>query len=694
MVKKVSTRVILSLAALGFICACQGAGPRTPPPVSRLQGSLSPYLRGHADNPIDWHQWGASAFQEAERKHLPVFVSVGYSACHWCHVMEDESFMDLEVAEVLNRDFLCIKVDREERPDVDASLMNYVVASTGRGGWPMTVLLTPQGKPLWGGSYLTKAQLLKLLEQARRVWSQDSQAASRSADAAQTQLNLDRLEAAAEAPGLDCLQQAYAQLAQSYDATWGGWGRAPKFPQAQAIGFLLRYHLRHPGQDSLEMALETLLKMGRGGLYDPLEGGFHRYATDREWRTPHYEKMLVDQAELATVYLDAYALTGHPELVKIARGTLDFVSRSMITPDGGFATALDADSGPRHEEGDYYRWQANDLKALLGEPRSEQLLSYYALSRGNQGNLYLLRPLPERGPDRQALEATLGELRKERKGRGQPFRDDKVLTPWCAAMIAVYARASRQLDDPDYLSVAKSGCAYLEKSELSREDGGVAHHSLEGKPSGHCFGEDYSELIHAYLELHAATQEVDYLQRAITLQARQIESFWDDSRGLFRDTLGKDPWLPANQRNLHDSPSWSNNSRALHNLICLSALLQNPRYREMSQRMLANLDPLMRQNPAALMGAMSSLDLWLANPEVLHLRTDGPDRRPWRWAQQGFHPNRLVLWTDGPQKEEQLARVLPWTSSPKRPPLPSLSICRGRQCLAPVSGLEAIRRSL
>ena len=526
----------------------------TPKFVNRLVLETSPYLLQHAHNPVNWYPWGNEAFDRARRDGKPVLLSVGYSTCHWCHVMERESFQDVEIARYINKNYIAIKVDREERPDVDDVYMKAVRMLTGRGGWPMTVLLTPDREPFFGGTYFpardgdrgARKGFLTILQEMK-----DEYDTSQDEVVARAQQISQRVAAAAapgrpgEVPGPALIDRAARTWAQSFDPVFGGFGRAPKFPRPVALELLLRYHRRTGDPQALHMVVHTLQKMAAGGMYDQVGGGFHRYSTDARWLVPHFEKMLYDNAQLVPLYLSAYQLTERDEFARVARETLHYVEREMTSPEGGFYSATDADSPTpegHDEEGYFFTWTPTEIEAVLEPADARIAIAYYDLTAaGNfEGRNILHRSRPdeevasELGISLEELSSKLASARsrlyRARLHRPPPHRDDKILTSWNGLMISAFARASLVLDAETHAKQASKAAAFVVR-ELKRDDGHLLRSFKDGRARHNGYLDDYAFLIQGLLDLYEATSALRWLEEAIALQRVLDQYHWDAGTG-------------------------------------------------------------------------------------------------------------------------------------------------------------------
>ena len=573
-----------------------------PPYTNRLIREKSPYLLQHAHNPVDWYPWGEEAFKKARQEQKLIFLSVGYSTCHWCHVMERESFSDPAIAKIMNRSFVSIKVDREERPDVDRIYMSFVQATTGSGGWPMSVFLTPDLKPFFGGTYFPpedrrgRPGFRTLLLRIAEAWGKDREKILASTERFTQALQKLANASVGDVGGLQkpVLERTYQKFKQSYDATHGGFGRAPKFPRPVVFNFLLRYYARSGERDALQMTLHTLRAMARGGLQDHVGGGFHRYSTDATWHVPHFEKMLYGQAQLAISYADAYQITRDPFFSETVRSILDYVLRDMRGPEGEFYCAEDADSlrehgKPEHGEGAFYVWDAGQIEKALGREQAAIFNFYYgAEPSGNvppeldiQGefkgmNILIVRhslaetarQFDKSAPEvRELLAAARQKLLAARAGRPRPARDDKVLTAWNGLMISGFARAAQVLDEPRYLEAARAAASFLQGRLYDPKAGILKRRYRAGHVAINGFLDDYAFLIQGLLDLYEASFDVRWLSWAVQLQQMQDQLFWDSKHGGYFATSGDDPSILVRMRDDYDGAEPSPNSVAAMNLL-------------------------------------------------------------------------------------------------------------------------------
>jgi len=626
--------------------------------MNRLAQETSPYLLQHADNPVDWYPWSDEAFSKARAEDKPVLLSVGYAACHWCHVMEHESFEDEDTAALMNERFVSVKVDREERPDVDSLYMDAVVALTGQGGWPMTVFLTPEGEPFLGGTYYPPEprhglpsfqQVLTAVSDAYRERRGDvSRQASAIVDAVRQSAELR--------PSTDpltesMLGEAARALERQFDREWGGWGGAPKFPPASTLEFLLRMHLRGD-EEALPMVTQTLDAMAAGGMYDLVGGGFHRYSVDREWLVPHFEKMLYDNALLAAVYLHGWVVTGDERYRRVAEETLDYMLRELLLPEGGFASAQDADTDG--VEGLTFTWRAD-------EGVREELLQPFEDGRS-----------VIRGELSADERARLFEIREQRT---KPLRDDKAITAWNGLALAALAEAGRRLERADYVDAARRLGEFL-LGPLSK--GGRLHRTFRaGETKGTGYLEDYADAAHGLLELHVATGELHWLQEANRLSRLAVELFADDERGGFFLSPADGEELVARKKDLEDHPTPSGNSMLASVLLRLSRIYGEDELDRRAVGVFRLVHGAVTRAPSAFGHALTALELHFSPPRELAIV--GPVNAPVaRAALAPFQPNTVVAV--GPSDEVPLLAGKTFVDDQA-----AVYVCERFTCLAPVT---------
>src|SRR6266480_4635977 len=589
--------------------------------TNRLAQEKSPYLLQHAHNPVDWYPWGEQAFAKAQREHKPIFLSIGYSTCHWCHVMAHESFENEEVAAIMNREFVNIKVDREERPDVDRVYMTFVQATTGGGGWPMSVWLTPDLKPFVGGTYFPPEDrygqpgFKKVLERIATAWKQDHEKIAEQGGKIVAALR-ESQSAVADQGKIDeaILSAAYQQIERSYDPKEGGFGTAPKFPRPVSLNFLTRFYTRDPksesGKHALEMDLVTLRKMAAGGMHDHLGGGFHRYSVDRYWHMPHFEKMLYDQAQLAGAYLDAFQITRDRQFESVARDILDYIARDMTSKEGGYFSAEDADSlfergKPEHGEGAFYVWTEKEIDTALGDAAEIFDFHYGVQSHGNapEGS----DPQDEfRGKNVLIARHTIAEtaqhfqksddevrnslargreiLMSIRNKRPRPHLDDKIIAAWNGLMISAYARAAQLLGEPRYLEIATRAANFTRKQLWDDSKKMLYRSYRDGRGDVEGFADDYAFVIQGLLDLYGASFDVEWLKFAIELQETQDRLFFDEQNPGYFSTSGKDKTVVLRMKDDNDSAEPAASSVAALNLLRLAQIRDKKQWEERAEK--------------------------------------------------------------------------------------------------------------
>jgi uncharacterized protein len=598
---------------------------------NRLANETSPYLLQHKDNPVDWYAWGDEAFAAAREADKPVLLSVGYSACHWCHVMAHESFENEAIAQQMNDLFVNIKVDREERPDVDNIYMQAVQSLTGRGGWPMTVFLTPEGMPFYGGTYFPPAdrqgmpgfpRLLGAVAEAYRNKRED--VTNAGAQLLQAIASPARLQAGDTLLTNQLMDEAAEAMLRAHDDDFGGFGNAPKFPQAMTLDFLMRWHSKSKRPEALEAINKTLHAMARGGMYDQAGGAFHRYSTDAVWLVPHFEKMLYDNALLARLYLDAWKLTGNAFYRRITEETLDYVLREMTDPSGGFYSTQDADS--EGVEGKFFVWTPAQLEAVLGEDAA-LIGAYFGVSEGGNfegSNILHVRKSPEQfavdsGLSLEAFEGRLAEAKSKlyaaREKRIHPGRDEKVLAAWNGLMLRVFAEAAIAFDSQPYLDAAVNNADFLlrEMRPASR----LLRTWKQGEARLNGYLEDYACVIDGLIATHAATLDPQYLRSAVQLTDEMLDLFWDDDVQGFFDTGRDHEALITRPRDFFDNATPSGTSVAVDILLKLALLTDNENYERRATTCLRTLAPYIENAPTAFGRLLAALDFHLSTPQEL-----------------------------------------------------------------------------
>jgi uncharacterized protein YyaL (SSP411 family) len=689
--------------------------------TNRLILESSPYLLQHAHNPVNWYAWGEEAFADARRLRRPILLSIGYSTCHWCHVMERESFEDEEIAAYLNANYIAIKVDREERPDLDAIYMSAVQSLTGRGGWPMTTWLTPDGEPFYGGTYFpardgdrgSRKGFLTLLAELKH--SYDAQPVQIAAQAKQIVERVRRSMAPAtrgELPTEASVVGASEWYKSSFDEVHGGRRQRPKFPSNLPIRLLFRAYRRTGEAELRRMAELTLTKMAGGGMYDQVGGGFHRYSTDERWLVPHFEKMLYDNALLTSAYLEGYQVTGREDLAAVARDVLSYVAREMTAPGGAFYSATDADSLTPHgemEEGWFFTWTPAEIELLLGAEDARRFQAYYGVTpRGNfegRSILHVTRSSDEvarlLGLSVERLETSLATGREKlyaaRAERPAPLRDDKILTSWNGLMISAMARGGFVLDEPDFVERARKAADFL--LENSRRDRRLLRSFMDGQARHNAYLDDYSFLIAGLLDLHEVSHEARWLAEAIALQETLDRHYQDSKNGGFFMTSDDHESLLAREKPAYDGAEPSGNSVALMNLVRLHELTTDDRYRLSAENLLEGFGSTLRRSPNALSEMLLGLDFWLDSPkEIVISTTHGTEQaEPFLDVlRQTFLPNKVVVVVPQRGAESKAhAKLVPLTRGKvARKGNATAYVCERGVCDLPTTDVEVFSRQL
>ena len=681
----------------------------TPTHSNQLAHETSPYLLQHAHNPVDWYPWGEEALDIARADDRPIFLSIGYSACHWCHVMERESFEIEETAALMNANFVNIKVDREERPDLDAIYMEAVQAMTGSGGWPMSVFLTPAGQPFYGGTYFPPqprygmpsfAQVLLAVSEAYKNKRGDiDDQAQRLTDAIG---RTGSLSASGGALGVEILDEATAKLKQYFDEQYGGFGDQPKFPQPMTLEFAMSQYRRGGDADVLRIAEHTLQQMAAGGIYDHLGGGFHRYSVDRIWLVPHFEKMLYDNGQLLRAYLHAWQINGRPEHRQVVDETVDYVLREMTAPEGGFYSAQDADS--EGEEGKFFVWTAEEIEAVLGEEEAELLGRTYGVMPGGnfEGNtiLNLKRTVAEvaqeAGAAVETMAARLAAARQKlfavREERVKPERDDKVLTEWNGLMIHALAEVGVVLGREDALEAAKKSADFV-LAEMSQENGLLFRSYKDGRARFNAYLEDYAAFARGLVALYEATFELRWLAEAVRLTKIMQSQFSDEVRGGFYQTGMAHEQLVVRRKDFIDNAIPSGNSMAAELLMRLAKLTGNEEYRKEAARIFEIMAAAMAQQPTGFGRMLTALDDFLAPSQevaVVGLLEDARTQALLEEVRRHYLPH-TVLALKEPDSENPLPLL---EGRGLVDGEPAAYVCENYACRLPVTGVEELRNAV
>ncbi len=688
---------------------------------NRLVFEKSPYLLQHAANSVDWYPWGEEAFKRAEKEDKPVFLSVGYTTCHWCHVMERESFEDEEVAQLMNDAFVCIKVDREERPDVDNVYMTVTQAITGHGGWPMTVVMTPDKRPFFAGTYLPKngAQgrpgMMDFIPSIKTYWVEQRDRLLESAE----QITNAVKNISGGSPGEELtekvLDAAVEQLASRFDPREGGFGGTPKFPIPHNLSFLLRHGKRTGNENAIFMAEETLVKMRRGGVCDHVGFGFHRYSTDQHWLLPHFEKMLYDQALMALAYTDAYHATGKSEYATWTREILTYVLRDMTSEEGGFYSAEDADS--EGEEGKFYVWDPAEVVKILGKAEGDLFNRVYNIEEG--GNFFdeatrapsglniphLRKDLSEIAIDlgsdesdlRERLSASRQKLFDVRENRIHPQKDDKILTDWNGLMIAAFARAGMVLSEPTFVAAAKKASDFV-LTTLRGDDGRLKKRYRLGDAGLPAHLEDHAFLAWGLLELYEATFDARYLSEASGITEIMLAHFLDESEGGFFLTADDGEDLLVRSKAVFDNAMPSGNSVAALNLVRLARITGNPKLEEEARGVLRGFAKSVEEFPSAHTQLLAAVEFLVADSaEVVVVgKPDAQDTRDMLSAlRRDFRPNKVVLFRDATESESPLDQLAPFSANHVMVDGKATAyVCRRGACKQPVTDIDSMMDAL
>ncbi|MGE5390203.1 MAG: thioredoxin domain-containing protein [Deltaproteobacteria bacterium] len=662
--------------------------------TNRLAMEKSPYLLQHAHNPVDWYPWGEEAFDRAGTEDKPIFLSIGYSTCHWCHVMERESFEDEEVAALLNRDYVAIKVDREERPDIDHIYMEVCQGLTGSGGWPLTIIMTPEKKPFFAATYIPKNPghgmkgLMQLLPQIAALWREERESVIESSEKIADWLNREEKNDSGDI-GSKVFDQAFDYFQKAFDRRYGGFSSQPKFPTPHNLYFLLRYYKLTKDPEALEMVEKTLEAMYQGGIYDHIGFGFARYSTDRRWLVPHFEKMLYDNALLALAYLEAYQLTRKEIYARVAREIFTYVLRDMTAPEGGFYSAEDADS--EGEEGLFYLWRPGEIRKILGGDDGADFCRIYDISE--QGNFEgrsianLLERLPGAN-ERCRLEPWRQKLFMAREKRVHPHKDDKILTAWNGMMIAALSFGSRVLEDSSYREAAERAVKFIKKN-LRREDGRLLARYREGEALYPAYALDYACLIWGLIELYQVGMDPAYLELALELNAEMIRYFWDEENGGFFLYGSDAEELLARPKEIYDGAIPSSNSVAVLNLLRLARLTGDSTLEEKASRTIDHFDGSIRQMPGGHTFFLISMLFYRQPGQEIVIVGDAADAHTKSMIQlvnQRFLPASLVVLKDVTNQAGSIEKIVPFVRDMSKVGGQSTAyVCTGFACQQPTT---------
>jgi uncharacterized protein YyaL (SSP411 family) len=683
--------------------------------VNRLVREKSPYLIQHAHNPVDWYPWGDEAFSRAKSEDKPIFLSIGYATCHWCHVMAHESFEDKDVARLLNESFISIKVDREERPDIDQIYMSVCQALTGSGGWPLSIFMTQEGKPFFAGTYFPKARRMgmssftELLTHISTMWRTDRARILKASEEV-TQAVQPKPALVKEGPtmGIETLKKGYIQLSRSFDPKWGGFGSAPKFPTPHQLTFLLRWYRRSGDSAALDMVEKTLDYMHRGGLFDQIGFGFHRYSVDERWLAPHFEKMLYDQALLAVAYTEAYQITEKESYGSVTREILKYVLRDMTSPEGGFYSAEDADT--EGKEGLFYLWKPEEIKRCLGDDIGELFCRFYDVSKtGNFEEGYSILHVPSplktfaerEGMEPAELEAILSAAREElfhvREKKIHPLKDDKILTSWNGLMIAAFAKASQALDEPAYAEAAGRAADFI-LGKMRKSDGSLLRRYREGEVAYSAFLDDYAFLVWGLIELYEATFEVAYLEEAIAISSTMIDQFWDSSAGGLFFSGSDNEALITRTKEIYDGALPSGNSVAVLNLLRLGRITGDSELENRADQLTRSFSAQIDSYPMAHTQFLIALDFTIGpNQEIVIAGDPAAEITKAMIAaiHRVFLPNKALLFRPEGDAINRLCKLSPFVEMlhPVEDQ-PTVFLCEQYACKTPIRGVDDFKSAI
>jgi hypothetical protein len=685
--------------------------------TNHLVNEKSPYLQLHAHNPVDWYPWGDEALQKSRREQKPILLSVGYSTCHWCRVMERESFADPAIAELMNRNFISIKVDREERPDIDRVYLTFLQLSAGGVGYPMTIFLAPDLKPFFGGTYFPKEEgtglpsFRNVLMQLAKAWDDDRESVLKSANGVGDALQ-DYVQAQASGTARlngATLDRAYARLRSQYDKVNGGFGDKPKYAQPVILNFLLRYYARTGQREALNMTLNSLRAIAGGGIHDQVGAGFYRYAVDAAWRVPHFEKMLYDQAQLALSYAEAYQVTHDRFYAGVARETLDYMLQNLHSPEGAFYSAQDADSLVEQGkteigEGVFYLWSAEAIQQVLGQETAAVVTFYYGLEA--PGILYVNHSLAEtaarfRKSERETtalLSAARKKMFEARSRRPEPGRDDKVLTAWNGLAISAFARAAQVFDAPAYEKAATTAATFLRSKLYDAKDGRLKRRYREEEAAVDGFLDDYAFLIQGLLDLYETSFDVKWLSWAVQLQQKQDQLFWDGRKAGYFATAGGDSSVLFQMRDDYDGAEPSANSVSGMNLVRLWQMTDREEWKERADKTFAAFSSRLQDSPEVLPQLMAALDFSLSKPKQIIIagRANAADTRALlRLVHERYLPNKFLILADGGEGQRQIATWLRFVDSIRQKDGKATAyICENYICKLPTTDPQVVARLL
>jgi len=689
-------------------------------PKNHLKNEKSPYLLQHVNNPVDWHPWSNEAFNLARIKNKPIFLSIGYSTCHWCHVMAHESFEDKEVAKLLNENFICIKVDREERPDIDKIYMHVCQLINGRGGWPLTILITPDKKPFFAATYIPKETgygmkgLLELIPEIKNIWENNINELLKSADKITTTLQKFAKENKGQEFSKAILDTTYNQLLNSFDEIYGGFGSQPKFPTPHNLIFLLRYWKRTGNKYALKMVETTLEHMRRGGIYDHIGFGFHRYSTDNKWILPHFEKMLYDQSLLIMAYTEAYQATKKQVFKKTAEGIIDYVLRDMTSKEGGFYSADDADS--EGEEGKFYIWDYYELKQILTPHEFDFIIRYYNIKKdgnfrpeagikGNLNILYQTMSLKDFAKyykiTEKELLVNLEKIRKKlykiRVKRIHPEKDDKILTDWNGLMIAALAKAAQVFENNYYVEIAEKALNFILKN-MMKKSGELLHRYRKQDTRISGYADDYAFLILGLIELYQATFDPKHLQISLDLNAYLINHFWDRTNGGLFFTSDTNEKLLTRNKEIYDGAIPSANSVSMYNFIRLSRITGNTELENKALELSKAFSDQVNKMPSGYTQMIVGLDFAIGPSYEIVIVGNKNNKKTKKIIQNLnsiYQPNKVIILKEIKIKEISIENLVPFIKDYSQiKNQATIYVCKNQQCQLPVTDIEKMKQFL
>jgi uncharacterized protein YyaL (SSP411 family) len=685
---------------------------------NRLSNEKSPYLLQHADNPVDWFPWSEDAFLKAAEEDKPVFLSIGYSTCHWCHVMEKESFEDGEIADLMNDAFVSIKVDREERPDIDNIYMTACQILTGSGGWPLTIIMTPEKKPFFAGTYFPKDNrfgrmgMKELIIRIKDLWKTKRTEINYSADEIHSAIQESAKIEAGPDFNQDILDEAYKDLEKRFDSRYGGFSVSPKFPTPHNFLFLLRYYKRRNEIKALKMVEKSLTEMKKGGIYDQIGFGFHRYSTDEKWLVPHFEKMLYDQALLAEAYIEAFQITRNESYLNTAKEILEYVSRDMTSPEGGFFSAEDADS--EGVEGKFYLWSLDEIKNIFGNEADlvtgifnlKEEGNWFDPAHGGYNGTNILHRGIDLGQFAHELEipeellktkfnSVREKLYRHRKQRIHPFKEDKILTDWNGLMISAYAKASRSFDDPKYLGIAEKAAGFI-LNKLFDSRGKLLHRFRNGESAIPANIDDYAFFTASLLDLYEASFSKKYLETALSLTKELIDHFWDKERGGFYFSPDYGEKQIIRTKEIYDGAVPSGNSVALLNLLKLGRITANPEFEEKASLSAKAFFKIVNASPSAFTRFLTSLDFMLGESFeiIISGRKESEDTVSMiKEIENHYIPNKVVILND--KNGEDISEIIPFINNYSQiNNSATVYLCKNYICNLPVTDQQALKKML